>query len=57
MNPSPKSNVAVFPPSPRAHFASSKDEAAEKLQKVYKSFRTRKKLVDCAIPITPFSFM
>ncbi|XP_021752505.1 IQ domain-containing protein IQM2-like [Chenopodium quinoa] len=39
----------VYPQSPVANFGSPKDEAAVKLQKVYKSFCTRRKLADCAV--------
>lgn len=37
--------------SPLAYTSSPKHEAALKLQKVYKSFRTRRKLADCAVLI------
>ncbi|KAL1540938.1 IQ domain-containing protein IQM2-like [Salvia divinorum] len=37
--------------SPILHPSSPKHEAAIKLQKVYKSFRTRRKLADCAVLI------
>ncbi|KAG0451114.1 hypothetical protein HPP92_026387 [Vanilla planifolia] len=35
--------------TPRAELGSPKHEAAVKLQKVYKSFRTRRQLADCAV--------
>lgn len=39
------------PKSPLVYTNSPKHEAALKLQKVYKSFRTRRKLADCAVLI------
>ncbi|CAN4114137.1 unnamed protein product [Withania somnifera] len=39
------------PKSPLSYTSSPKHEAALKLQKVYKSFRTRRKLADCAVLI------
>lgn len=39
------------PKSPLVYSNSPKHEAALKLQKVYKSFRTRRKLADCAVLI------
>lgn len=49
--PIPKSSTGItqelFPLDP----SSPKHEAATKLQKVYKSFRTRRKLADCAVLI------
>lgn len=40
-----------MPQFPNLISGSPKDEAAIKLQKVYKSFRTRRKLADCAVLI------
>ncbi|KAI3697010.1 hypothetical protein L6452_29702 [Arctium lappa] len=64
--PSPKENSLICTQSPRfdhscmdeeslqlstSDSGSPKHEAATKLQKVYKSFRTRRKLADCAVLI------
>ncbi|KAK4409240.1 IQ domain-containing protein IQM2 [Sesamum angolense] len=43
--------IGRIPHSPIFHPSSPKHEAAIKLQKVYKSFRTRRKLADCAVLI------
>ncbi|KAK6145068.1 hypothetical protein DH2020_021888 [Rehmannia glutinosa] len=45
------SSVDLIPHSPILDPNSPKHEAAIKLQKVYKSFRTRRKLADCAVLI------
>ncbi|XP_060200977.1 IQ domain-containing protein IQM2-like [Lycium barbarum] len=45
------SEVIESPKSPLVFTSSPKHEAALKLQKVYKSFRTRRKLADCAVLI------
>ncbi|KAK6145075.1 hypothetical protein DH2020_021895 [Rehmannia glutinosa] len=45
------SSVDLIPHSPILAPNSPKHEAAIKLQKVYKSFRTRRKLADCAVLI------
>ncbi|KAL1565718.1 IQ domain-containing protein IQM2-like [Salvia divinorum] len=44
-------NITPQPRSPILDPSSPKHEAAIKLQKVYKSFRTRRKLADCAVLI------
>lgn len=43
--------VEKMPHLPLVNSSSPKHEAAIKLQKVYKSFRTRRKLADCAVLI------
>lgn len=43
--------VEKMPHFPVLNSSSPKHEAAIKLQKVYKSFRTRRKLADCAVLI------
>ncbi|KAG8371757.1 hypothetical protein BUALT_Bualt13G0121500 [Buddleja alternifolia] len=45
------SSIVRMPNSPSLDPRSPKHEAAIKLQKVYKSFRTRRKLADCAVLI------
>lgn len=49
--PESSSLIEKIPHSPILNPTSPKHEAATKLQKVYKSFRTRRKLADCAVLI------
>lgn len=50
-SPGPKRASVAMPQAPIFDLDSPEHEAAVKLQKVYKSFRTRRKLADCAIVI------
>ncbi|KAI3461888.1 hypothetical protein Pfo_018551 [Paulownia fortunei] len=50
-SPRSGSSMGIIPHSPILDPSSPKHEAAIKLQKVYKSFRTRRKLADCAVLI------
>ncbi|XP_010276348.1 PREDICTED: IQ domain-containing protein IQM2-like [Nelumbo nucifera] len=47
--PEPDNCIGKVSPQPSLDSGSPKHEAALRLQKVYKSFRTRRKLADCAV--------